>query len=101
MPLDFNDVNEDLASPKPVRGIFFEEVEGDRLTVRRVLLGFLLRALNRHPIMNQNSSWVDFSFFCLEVFIFIVVIVIVVAIALDAAFIVAFIIAVVSFIVSS
>lgn len=56
MPLDFNDVNEDLASPKPVRGIFFEEVEGDRLTFRRVLLGFLLRALNRHPIMNQNSS---------------------------------------------
>lgn len=53
---DFKDVNEDLASPKPVRGIFFEEMEGDKLTLRRVLLGFLIRALNRHPIMSQDSS---------------------------------------------
>lgn len=49
MVYDFSDVDEDASPPKPTRGIFFDEgTPANGQTFRLVLLGFLIRAINRH-----------------------------------------------------
>lgn len=49
MVYDFNDVDEGASPPRPTSGIFFDEGTSENgETFRLVLLGFLIRATNRH-----------------------------------------------------
>ena len=48
MVYDFHDVEEQMPSLKPARGIFFDEQASGNETFRLVLLGFLIRAMKRH-----------------------------------------------------